>query len=306
MKQESQTNQDSECLLDIETTDEPIFSDTFTGIWIDRSLIENNELSLTEKVVYKFIHDIIKNGKKHRCWASHKYLCKLTGLSESGLKILKSRLKEKGYIDWKTTAIKRGDSYLKVCEYFDTATKSPMEKTKSGCLEKAESGFNNNKYNNMLVNTANTKNVSKKVESGIIIDSDNFNETTSVNFIDINPDGYSDYYIDSKNVLETISKDYDTIDRESVINDYLDLDLIKLSGRKEGYVPMYMDDAYYALKEGDGNEEKRKMGSNILSNYFKTILSGKRASDKLFNAFLRCIQYDLKIKNPKYIQWYKR
>lgn len=308
MRQESQEKQDSECIIDIESTEEPTFSDNFTGIWIDRILLENKELSLNEKVVYKFIHDIIKNGKKHRCWTSHNYLCNLTGLSESGIKNLKKRLKEKGYINWKTTAIKRGDSYIKVCEYFDVATDLifPYEKLKSIYLDKAENIHNINKYNNMLVNTTNTNNVSKEVENGIIIDSNNFNKIQSTNFIDINPYGFSDDYISSIEVLERIRTDYDITDRESIINDYLNNELLSLSGRKEGFVPMYMDDAYYSLKEGNNNEYKRNIGSNILMTYFSMLISGKRASEKLFNAFLRCLQFDLKMKNTKYIQWYKR
>lgn len=72
-------------------------TDKFTGVWIPKTIVKDNILSSTEKLILSSIIGLCNNQSK-TCTASNIYLGKLWGFSERRIKQVLSKLESNGFI----------------------------------------------------------------------------------------------------------------------------------------------------------------------------------------------------------------
>ncbi len=70
---------------------------SFKGIWIDKSILENERLSLSEKVLLAMI-DVLTRNRSNESTASNKYLAKKLNITTRRVQQILSNLKTKGFI----------------------------------------------------------------------------------------------------------------------------------------------------------------------------------------------------------------
>ncbi len=137
----------------------------FTGVWIPRHVIEDDELSMTDKIIYAEIacFDI--------CFKSNEKLGERYGLKANTISIIISKLVNKGYID--NLGVSNGRNRHLIAKKDKPNQRQGMKKIKGTLSEKSKAPFEknqtidnsieNNIDNNLLAPQAGAGNESSQI-----------------------------------------------------------------------------------------------------------------------------------------------